>query len=113
MDDRNTELGMDALGGWRRTHTCAGLGTEQLGQEACLMGWVQYRLGNLKEALTYLRRAYQLTQDGEVAAHLAEVLWVADKKDEATALWREALQRWPDNPALLESIKRLQPGLLP
>ncbi len=77
------------------------------------MGWVQYRLGNLTKALSYLRRAYQLEPDGEVAAHLAEVLWMADKRDEATALWRAALQRWPNHPVLLESVKRLQPGLLP
>ena len=43
MDERNTERGMDSLNGWRRTHTCVQLGPQQLGQEVCLMGWVQYR----------------------------------------------------------------------
>jgi tetratricopeptide (TPR) repeat protein len=77
------------------------------------MGWVQYRLGNLPEAVRYLRRAYELVQDGDVAAHLAEVLWASDQREEATRLWREALQRWPDSAALRESIARLQPDLLP
>ncbi len=77
------------------------------------MGWVQYRLGNYDEALRYLRRAFELAADGEVAAHLGEVLWVAGHHDEARAHWREALARWPDNPALLESLGRLQPELLP
>ena len=62
MDDRNTELGMDALDGWRRTHTCAGLGTEQLGQEACLMGWVQYRRDHGGLIFIDLRDRHGLTQ---------------------------------------------------
>lgn len=77
------------------------------------MGWVQYRLGNYDEALRYLKRAFELVQDGEVGAHLGEVLWAAGKHDEARAHWREALQRWPEHPALIESIERLQPDLLP
>ncbi len=75
------------------------------------MGWVQYRLGNLSEALRYLKRAYSLIQDGEVAAHLAEVLWVSGERDEAEKLWREALGRWPENEVLLDSIHRLHPEL--
>jgi Flp pilus assembly protein TadD len=77
------------------------------------MGWVQYRLGNLSEALMYLKRAYQLVQDGDVAAHLAEVLWMSDQREEARALWREALQQWPDSAVLIESVRKLQPDLLP
>ncbi len=77
------------------------------------MGWVQYRLGNFDEALRYLRRAFELIQDGEVAAHLGEALWSAGRRDEAQAHWREALERWPDNPVLTESLQRLQPDLLP
>lgn len=77
------------------------------------MGWVQYRLGNFDEALRYLRRAWELVQDGEVGSHLAEVLWVSGRHDEARALWTELLQRFGDNAALLESVRRLQPDLLP
>ena len=77
------------------------------------MGWVQYRLGNLNDALKYLRRAYELVQDGDVAAHLAEVLWMSDQREEARALWREALERWPESAVLIESVRRLQPELLP
>jgi tetratricopeptide (TPR) repeat protein len=77
------------------------------------MGWVQYRLGNFDEALSYLRRAFERVQDGEVAAHLGEALWSAGRHDEAQAHWREALNRWPDHPVLIESLRRLQPSLLP
>jgi aspartyl-tRNA synthetase len=62
MDDRNTELGMDSLDGWRRTHTCAGLGSQQLGQEACLMGWVQYRRDHGGLIFIDLRDRHGLTQ---------------------------------------------------
>lgn len=77
------------------------------------MGWVQFRLGNLTEALRYLRRAYELMPDPEVAAHLAEVLWVSEERDEAQRLWREALAKWPEHSVLLESIQRLAPGFRP
>lgn len=77
------------------------------------LGWVKYRLGDLEEALTYLRRAYALVQDGEVAAHLGEVLWMADHRDEAIAFWQDALKRWPDSDALVQSVRRLRPELLP
>ena len=75
MDDRNTELGMDSLGGWRRTHTCADLGPEQLGQEACLMGWVQYRRDHGGLIFIDLRDRHGLTQvvfSPEVAAEAHE-----------------------------------------
>ncbi|HWS27978.1 MAG TPA: tetratricopeptide repeat protein [Xanthomonadales bacterium] len=77
------------------------------------MGWVQYRLGNLDEALRYLRRAFELVQDGEVAAHLGEVLWASKLHDEARKHWREALRRWPDSAPLRDSVRQLQPELLP
>jgi tetratricopeptide (TPR) repeat protein len=77
------------------------------------MGWVQYRLGNLDKALEYLRRAYALAEDGEIAAHLAEVLWVKGERAEAEKMWRQALERWPDNGPLLESVRRLRPELAP
>ncbi|MDD4951136.1 MAG: OB-fold nucleic acid binding domain-containing protein, partial [Desulfovibrionaceae bacterium] len=34
---------MDDLGGWRRSHDCAGLSLSDLGARVCLMGWVQFR----------------------------------------------------------------------
>lgn len=77
------------------------------------MGWVQYRLGNLPEALRYLRRAWELLPDGEVASHLVEVLWVSDQKDEALRLAREALQRWPDHGLLRDTLDRLGAELVP
>jgi aspartyl-tRNA synthetase len=53
---------MDSLGDWRRTHTCADLGPKQLGQEACLMGWVQYRRDHGGLIFIDLRDRHGLTQ---------------------------------------------------
>jgi aspartyl-tRNA synthetase len=62
MDERNTERGMDSLNGWRRTHTCVQLGPQQLGQEVCLMGWVQYRRDHGGLIFIDLRDRHGLTQ---------------------------------------------------
>lgn len=75
------------------------------------MGWIQYRMGNLEQAVDYLRRAYELLPDGEVAAHLGEALWVSGEREEANKIWSEALQRSPEDEALLETIRRLNPEL--
>jgi tetratricopeptide (TPR) repeat protein len=73
------------------------------------MGWVQYRLGNLPEALRWLRRAYSLNPDGEIAAHLGEVLWASGKKREARATWKRALALEPDHVILRRTLERLDP----
>lgn len=70
------------------------------------MGWVQYRLGNLKEALKYLRQAVTRTKDGEIAAHLGEVLWAAGEREEAWRVWEDALAEFPDHAYLLRVIGR-------
>jgi aspartyl-tRNA synthetase len=62
MDERNTERGMDSLNGWRRTHTCVQLGPQQLEQEVCLMGWVQYRRDHGGLIFIDLRDRHGLTQ---------------------------------------------------
>ncbi|MGI9283284.1 MAG: tetratricopeptide repeat protein [Endozoicomonas sp.] len=72
------------------------------------MGWVQYRLGNYQAALDYLKSAYEKYPDHEVAAHLGEVLWAMGRKEDARALWDEALQKAPDSVVLKETRERLE-----
>jgi len=72
------------------------------------MGWVQYRLGNLNEAETHLRRAYALRSDVEIAVHLGEVLWQKGQKADAQKLWREARAKDPKNDTLKNTLARLQ-----
>lgn len=75
------------------------------------MGWVQYRLGNLKEAEVQLRKAYALRNDPEIAVHLGEVLWQQGRKDDAQKLWREAKAKDPQNDALKQTLQRLKVAL--
>lgn len=72
------------------------------------MGWVQYRLGNHKEALEKLQQAMDAYPDHEIAAHLGEVLWVTGKQDAAERIWQQGLELNPDSriiPAVMERLK--------
>jgi tetratricopeptide (TPR) repeat protein len=71
------------------------------------MGWVQFRLNNLDEAILHLRRALALFTNDEVAAHLGEALWSAGEKIEANKIWLKALDLAPDSKILKEVIERL------
>lgn len=71
------------------------------------MGWVQYRQGYLNKARRYLEQAYETFPDGEVAAHLGEVLWKQGEHDAARRVWQDALADSPDHPILRETINRL------
>jgi hypothetical protein len=61
----------------------------------------------------HLRRAFELRPEGEVGAHLGEVLWVDGKREEAQKIWTDLLKETPVNETLLNTIKRLAPNLLP
>lgn len=68
-------------------------------------GWVLYRLGRHAEALVALRRAYSMMRDAEVAAHIAEVLWVMGRRDEARRYFDEARELDPENRSLLRALE--------
>ena len=70
------------------------------------MGWVQFRLGKLKEAEGWLRRSYEKRQEAEIAAHLGEVLWVTGRKDEAIKIWREGVAKDSSNDTLKSTLVR-------
>lgn len=72
------------------------------------VGWLHYRKGNLDKAREYLERAWKLRQDPEIAAHLGEVLWMKGSRDEASKLWDTTLKSYPDNEALLETLKKFK-----
>jgi tetratricopeptide (TPR) repeat protein len=75
------------------------------------MGWVEYRMGNRKAALEYLRKAYSARPDTEIAAHLGEVLWVDGQRDEARKVLRDAQRRDAKNEVLAEVLARLKVDL--
>ena len=72
------------------------------------LGWVEFRSGNLAEALKILQGAYKARPDAEIAAHLGEVLWAMGKRDQAVLIWKEGVKLNSDNETLLETLKRLQ-----
>lgn len=72
------------------------------------MGWVAYRMGRLEEAETYLRQAWMLDRNPEIAAHLGEVLWAMGKEDEAIEVWQAGLEVDSEHPVLAETMQRLE-----
>lgn len=73
------------------------------------MGFGYYRLGDLVKSLEFLRRAYAINPDPEIAAHLGEVLWVQGQKEEAKKTWDSALRLSPKNMVLQAVIKKFMP----
>ncbi|HXX86036.1 MAG TPA: tetratricopeptide repeat protein [Casimicrobiaceae bacterium] len=73
------------------------------------MGWAQYRMGNFDDSEKFLRRALADRPDPEIAAHLGEVLWAKGQRDNAREIWQSQLKETPDNPVLLETVRRLAP----
>jgi predicted Zn-dependent protease len=73
------------------------------------LGWVRFRQGDTKGALTALERAYSLDHDGEIASHWGEALWTGGQKSEARRVFAEALAREPESKPLKATIKRLLP----
>lgn len=76
------------------------------------LGWVLHRVGENQLALGHLQRAYVVRPDGEIAAHLGEVLWVLGRQAEAQKLWVEALRNHSKNEVLQSTVKRLAPVIL-
>ncbi len=70
------------------------------------LGWVLYRQGDLPGGLAALERAYAMRDDPEIAAHLGEVLWSMERKDEARKLLRAAQKKHPDNEPLADAVKK-------
>lgn len=70
------------------------------------MGWVLYRLGRLQEARSHLQRAYDMTKDSEIAAHLGEVMWAMGDREQAKDLWKAARKETPGDRVLEETVRR-------
>ena len=71
------------------------------------MGWVLFRQGKLDKAEEYLRQAYAIRADNEVAIHLAEVLWTKGERQEAKAMLWQVRKKDPENKLLQETMSRL------
>ena len=71
------------------------------------MGWIAFRQGRMSDAEGYLKRALEKFQDGEIAAHLGEVLWAQGRQDEAKKVWDAQLKVQPDSDILKKTVARL------
>ena len=71
------------------------------------MGWVYFKLGRLDESMKYLRQAYSLFRDPEIAAHLIEVFWARGMKKEATGLLENAMKEFPGDENLEDVTERI------
>lgn len=69
------------------------------------MGWLRYKQGNLIEAESYMREAFRLQPDVDIALHLAQVLLDCGKMQDGLKLIDAVLKSFPNNIQALE-IKR-------
>lgn len=72
-------------------------------------GWLQYRLGHLDQAESYLKRAWGQQQDPDIGVHLGEVLWKLGQHQHAREVFGKVRKLDPRNPALLQAERRLRP----
>ena len=72
------------------------------------LGWVEFRMGNMGEALRILETAYKTRPDADIAAHLGEVLWTLGQRERAETIWKEGLLLNAENETLQETLKRLR-----
>lgn len=70
------------------------------------MGWVLFRLGQLDDAIGWLRSAQAADASAEIAAHLGEVLWANGQREAASEVWNKARALSPDDRVLLDTLRR-------
>ena len=84
-----SEVPIDPLGGWKRTHDCGSLRAEDIGKKILLMGWVNARrdLGNLifvdlrdREGITQIVFDPQVNEETHERAHILRNEWVVAVK---------------------------------
>ena len=73
------------------------------------LGWVQFRMGRVDEALKTLKDAHQQRPDPEIAAHLGEILWTKGDREGALKIWRTSLVENPNNESLVAVLKKFVP----
>jgi tetratricopeptide (TPR) repeat protein len=70
------------------------------------LGWVKFRLGDNSQAEQYLRQAFAISPQAEIAAHLGEVLWAQGEQEQAREVWRQGLAIDGSDQILLETLTR-------
>ena len=76
------------------------------------MGWALFKLGKTEQALDYLKQAFAIMPDAEIAAHLGEVYWVLDNRQAASTVWQQGLQSTPGHKGIINTMLRLRPEMI-
>lgn len=74
------------------------------------MGWLRFKEGKPLEAESYLRDAFKLQPDIDIALHLAEVLITNDKMKEARGILELVLKNSPDNITAQRLMRQIDRG---
>ena len=77
------------------------------------LAWVNYKLGNKALATEQLQLAFKNKPEAEIGAHLGEVLWNTQDKNNAELIWRQSELIDANNKTLKETLKRLWPQRVP
>ncbi len=76
------------------------------------LGWVLYRLGDMKGAVKQLERAVELRpEDPTINDHLGDIYWAVGRKNEATFQWKRALTLEPEKDIIPKIELKLKEGL--
>ncbi len=76
-------------------------------------GWLQFKLGKVSEALTYLQRAYAKAPDLEIAYHLGEVYWALKRYDKAREIWLRGFEEGKGDPRWQKFFQKVRDRLNP
>lgn len=71
------------------------------------MGWVLLKLGRLDEAEPYFVKAWEMSQDHEIAAHYGELLWRLGQQQKAREIWDIGYESTPESDKIRDTIQRL------
>lgn len=72
------------------------------------LGWILLLKGDTEAARTLLKKAFEIIQDHEIAAHYGEALWLLNEQDKAREVWKKGLQDTPNSPIIMETLERLR-----
>lgn len=71
------------------------------------LGWVYFKTGDYKNAITYLEKASELNpQNAVISDHLGDAYWLGGRKNEAVFLWKQALKQKEEQEEL--NIKKIK-----
>ncbi len=71
-------------------------------------GWILFLKGDTAGAVALLERAYNKSQDHEIAAHFGEALWASGDRQRAKTVWKTGLKDTPNSPIIFDTLRRLK-----